>query len=42
MFKARVFTLGVLTDDVDIDTQVVGLVAGHIFDKDDWSEDVEI
>lgn len=42
VLKARVFTLGVLTDDAQIDVLVAGLVARDVLDKDDRSVDVEL
>lgn len=34
VLEARVFTLGVLTDDAEVDVLVAGLVAGDVLDED--------
>lgn len=42
VLEARVLTLGVLTDDCEIDTLVAGLVAGDVLDEGDGGVDVEL
>jgi hypothetical protein len=41
VLKARVFSLGVLTNDAKVDIVVAGLVARDILDENDGGEDVE-
>ena len=41
VLEARVLTLGVLTDDAQVDVLVAGLVAGDVLDQDDRGVDVE-
>lgn len=42
MLQARVFTLGVLTDDAEVDVLVAGVVAGDVLDQDDGGVDIEL
>ena len=42
VLQARVFTLGVLTDDAQVDVLVAGVVAGDVLDQDDGGVDVEL
>lgn len=42
VLEARVLTLGVLTDDAQIDILVAGLVAGDVLDQADAGVDVEL
>ena len=42
VLKARVFTLGVLTDDAKVDVLVSGAVAGDVLDKGNTGVDVEL
>lgn len=42
VLKARVFTLGVLTDDAQVDVLVTGLVAGDVLDEHNASVDIEL
>ena len=41
VFEARVFALGVLADDAEVDVVVAGFVAGDVLDEDDGGVDVE-
>jgi hypothetical protein len=42
VLETRVLTLGVLTDDAEIDILVAGLVAGDVLDQRDGGVDVEL
>lgn len=42
VLEARVLTLGVLTDDAQVDVLVAGLVAGDVLDQGDGGVDVEL
>lgn len=42
VLQARVFALGVLTDDAQIDVLVAGLVAGNVLDQADAGVDIEL
>lgn len=42
MLEARVFTLGVLADNAEIDILVSGLVSGNVLNKDNGSVDIEL
>lgn len=42
VLKAGVLTLGVLTDDAQVDVLVAGLVAGDVLDQDNAGVDVEL
>lgn len=42
VLEARVLSLGVLTDDAEVDVLVAGLVAGDVLEQDDGGVDVEL
>lgn len=42
VLKSRVFTLGVLTDNAEVDVLVAGLVAGDVLDEDNRGVNVEL
>lgn len=42
VLETRVLSLGVLTDDAEVDVLVAGLVAGNVLDQDNRSVDVEL
>jgi hypothetical protein len=41
VLEARVFALGVLADDAQVDILVSGLVSGNVLDQDDGGVDIE-
>lgn len=42
VLEARVFTLGVLTDDAEVNIVVAGLITGNVLNQDNGSIDVEL
>lgn len=42
MLEARVFTLGVLTNDTEVDILVAGLVTRNVLDENNGCVDVEL
>lgn len=42
VLETRVLSLGVLTDDAEVDVLVAGLVAGNVLDQDNGGVDVEL